>query len=130
MARRRGGQLAWLEVTGCDDALDDTLADTRLDERWLVDDEPVDVEGVVVVAVLVAAGPTAMAATRPVNATADTPTVTRRARAAGWRRGPAAPARGGRRRELGGVDGSGRSVITGDDPPGGYEPDESRRRIR
>jgi hypothetical protein len=132
--RRRphaAGQLAWLDVTVSDAPLDAGRADTPLD--WFDDDVLLDdeLEELLAVAPVVAAAlawPAAIAATRPVNATADTPVATHRARAAAWRRGPRAPARGGRQRDR--VSGSVVGAITGHPAPDGYESGEPRRRIR
>jgi len=118
-----------------DDELDAGLADT-LEEGWLVDEvDTLDVEAleVALVLVLVLAAelvtcPAAIAATRPVNAAAEMPVATHRARAAAWRRGPGTPARGGRRRERG--SGVGVGAITGHCAPGGFESGEPSRRIR
>ena len=123
-------------MTVCDDELDaglaDTLDDGFVDEVCPLEVDPLDVEALEVALVLVVAAeltcPAAIAATRPVNAAAETPVATHRARAAAWRRGPGAPARGGRRRERG--SGVGVGAITGHCAPGGYESGESSRRIR
>jgi hypothetical protein len=120
-------------VTVDDDELDAGLADT-LD--WFDDVDALDalevdaLDGalVLVLAAELVTCPAAIAATRPVNAAAEPPVATHRARAAAWRRGPGAPAWGGRRRERG--SGVGVGAITGHCAPGGFESGEPRRRIR
>jgi hypothetical protein len=118
-------------VTVVDDELDAGVADTLEEDGFVDDVDALDVEALEVALVLAAelvTCPAAIAATRPVNAAAETPVATHRARAAAWRRGPGAPARGGRRRERG--SGVGVGAITGHCAPGGFESGEPSRRIR
>ncbi len=117
-------------MTGCDELDEPAVAEVepedRSDELVAPDDaalalEEPDAEAVPpvleapeVVALLEVAGWAAITPTIPANAAAESPTVTRRARAAGWRRrGPGLLPAPGARRPLGEPEGVGREGCMG-----------------
>jgi hypothetical protein len=106
-------------VTGADELEDPALAG-ELDAEPVVLPEPDDDELTVAAPLVVALEPVvldapvwvAMTPTSPAKAAAERPIVTRRARAAGWRRrGPGLRPARGERRPLGALEGRGEGVI-------------------